>query len=74
MTILLAVLLLVNAVFNFVIWPPFLRRVRKDQRAYDAEGRATSFLKVHVILIGTAFAIAGASLVGGIAGLLIENQ
>lgn len=61
------ILLLVNAVYNIVVWPRFWTRVTKDPRARDEQGRATRFLKVHAILIGIALVIA---VVSGIAGIL----
>jgi hypothetical protein len=61
MIVLLAVLLLVNAVYNVVVWPRFYGRVAKDARARDAEGRPTRFLIVHAVLIGTALVLAVAS-------------
>ena len=70
MTIALAILLLVNAAFNVIVWPTFFRRVAKDPRARDAAGRATTFLRVHAILIGTALVIAVVSAVAAIAALL----
>ncbi len=66
MTIAIALLLFANAVFNVVAWPQFLRRVAKDPRARDAAGRATPFLRVHVILVTIALVLAAASLAGGI--------
>ncbi|AZZ48890.1 hypothetical protein C5C31_03555 [Rathayibacter rathayi] len=69
MITLLSSLLIVNAVWNAIVWPPFLRRVRKDPRARDADGRATTFLRVHLVLIGTSLALAAVSLVGGVLGL-----
>lgn len=71
MTILLAVLLFINAGFNFIVWPPFIRRIKKDERAYDAAGRPTKFLTVHLVLITMGLVIAAASLVGAIAALLV---
>jgi len=62
----LAVILFANALFNAVAWPQFLRRVAKDPRARDAAGRATAFLRVHVVLVVIALALAAASLVGGV--------
>lgn len=56
--ILLAVLLLVNAVFNVLVWPTFYRRVAQDPRARDENGRPTRFLTVHAVLIGAALLIA----------------
>lgn len=62
-----SLLLIVAAVWNFVIWPPFLRRVLKDERSRDAAGNATTFLRVHVILIGISLALAVAV---GVLGIL----
>lgn len=61
-----AVLLLVGAAFSAVVWPPFWRRVAADPRARDADGRATRFLRVHAVLIGTAIIIALAQAVVGV--------
>lgn len=55
-----SLLLIASAVWSLVIWPPFLRRVLKDERSRDADGRGTTFLRVHVILIGVSLAFAGA--------------
>ncbi|SMH37451.1 hypothetical protein SAMN06295885_1348 [Rathayibacter oskolensis] len=63
-------ILIANAVWNAVVWPPFLRRIRKDPRARDASGRATAFLRVHTILIGVSLALAAVSLVVGVVGLV----
>jgi hypothetical protein len=65
-----AIVLLVNGVFNFIVWPPFYRRTVADPRARDAEGRATRFLRVHAILIGSALLLAVLSLVIGVLTLL----
>lgn len=70
MTVLLATLLLANAVFNVLVWPTFLRRVARDPRARDTVGRPTRFLKVHVVLIGIALLLAAASAVAGIVALV----
>ncbi|WP_438352619.1 SCO4848 family membrane protein [Microbacterium sp. CJ88] len=66
MTAAVAVVLFANAVFNAVASPQFLRRVAKDPRARDAAGRATPFLRVHVMLVTIALVLAAASLAGGI--------
>lgn len=66
MTVLAAALLFVNALFNFVVWPQFFKRVAKDSRARDTQGRPTPFFKVHAVLIGIALLIAVASAVSGI--------
>jgi len=54
----LAVLLLINAVWNVIVWPPFLRRVARDPRSRDASGAPTRFLKVHVVLVSVSLLIA----------------
>ena len=59
-------LLLLNAVWNLVVWPPFLRRVLRDPRARDERGGATTFLRVHVGLIGVTAALTVASVVPGL--------
>jgi len=65
----LAVLLFVNAAFNAIVWPQFYKRVAKDPRAKDAQGKATAFLKVHAVLIAVALVIAFVSLLLGIVAL-----
>ena len=70
MIVALAVLLLVNAVFNVLVWPTFFRRIAKDPRARDAAGRPTRFLLVHAVLIGAALVLAVVSAVVGIVGLV----
>lgn len=65
----LAVLLFLNALFNVVVWPQFYRRIAKDPRARDANGKATAFLTVHVVLIAIALVLAVVSVVAGIAAL-----
>ena len=65
-----SVLLLVAAGWNFFIWPQFLKRVRADERARDAAGNATTFLKVHVVLITISLAFAVALAVLGVLTLV----
>ncbi len=62
-----SLLLLVAAIWNFVIWPPFLRRIAKDDRSRDSDGRPTTFLRVHAILIGISLGFAVAV---GVLGIL----
>jgi hypothetical protein len=66
-----SVLLLINGVYNVVVWPRFLKRIVADPRARDAQGRATTFLRVHVILIGIALVLAALSLVAGVLGIVV---
>ncbi|MEJ3403120.1 hypothetical protein WDJ51_00080 [Rathayibacter sp. YIM 133350] len=70
MLTLLAVLLLVNAAFNALVWPRFYRRIAADPRAHDADGRRTRFLTVHAVLIGAALALGLVSAVAGIWALV----
>jgi ABC-type microcin C transport system permease subunit YejE len=63
---LVSALLLLNAVFNVVTWPTFLKRVGADPRARDAEGRATRFLTVHRVLVAIAMVLAAASAIVGV--------
>lgn len=70
MTIALGILLLLNAAFNVVTWPQFLRRVGADPRARDADGRATPFLRVHQVLVALALTLAAASAVAGVWALV----
>ncbi len=68
--LLLAILLLVNAAFNVLVWPTFYRRIAKDERARDATGKATRFLTVHTVLIGAALLLAAVSAVAAIVCLI----
>jgi len=70
MTVLLSSLLLVNAVWNVIVWPQFIKRVAKDARARDEHGKATPFLIVHIVLVSVSLALAAASAVAGVIGLL----
>ncbi|GAA1936778.1 hypothetical protein GCM10009775_30910 [Microbacterium aoyamense] len=69
MTPILIALLLANAVFNVLVWPTFYRRVAKDPRSRDADGRPTRFLVVHAVLIATALVLALASVIAAIVAL-----
>jgi hypothetical protein len=66
----LPALLLINAVFNLVVWPQFYRRISRDPRARDSAGKATAFLRVHVILITIALLIAAVSILGAVLSLI----
>lgn len=56
------VMLAANVLFNVLVWPPFLRRIKNDPRAHDESGKATKFLTVHYVLIGSALLVAAVSL------------
>jgi hypothetical protein len=60
-------LLLVGAAFNILTWPSFLRRVAKDPRARDAQGRPTRFLTVHIVLVAIGLVLAVAFVIAAIA-------
>ncbi|GAB3404823.1 hypothetical protein GCM10027515_17360 [Schumannella luteola] len=66
MTVFAIAVLLLTALFNLVSWPRFYPRIKNDPRARDENGRATVFLKVHVILIAIALVIAVLSVVAAI--------
>jgi len=68
-TTLLIALLLVNAAFNVLVWPSFFRRVSRDPRARDADGRPTRFLTVHAVLVGTALLLAVVSALAAVIAL-----
>ncbi|GAA1618216.1 SCO4848 family membrane protein [Leucobacter chromiireducens] len=71
MLVFAGILLLVNAAYNIIVWPQFWKRVAKDPRARDEQGRATRFLTVHAVLIGIALLIA---VLSAIAGALVLMQ
>lgn len=65
----LAVVLFLNAAFNVIVWPRFYKRIANDPRARDENGTATTFLKVHAVLIALALVLAVVSVLVGVAGL-----
>jgi hypothetical protein len=62
-----SVVLIVTAVWNLVIWPRFWQRIVADPRSRDADGRATTFLTVHTVLIAVSL---GLGLAVGVLGVL----
>lgn len=70
MLTLLSTLLVLNAAFNALVWPRFYKRVADDPRARDENGRPTSFLRVHALLIAAALVLAAASAIAGGAVLI----
>jgi uncharacterized membrane protein len=65
-----ALLLIIAGVWSLVVWPQFLRRVMKDPRARDADGKATRFLTVHVVLVSISMVLGAATAVIGVVGML----
>ncbi|WP_455833804.1 SCO4848 family membrane protein [Pseudarthrobacter siccitolerans] len=65
-----ALVLVVAGIWSLVVWPQFLRRVMKDPRARDADGKATKFLTVHVVLVTISMVLGAATAVIGIMGLV----
>jgi hypothetical protein len=70
MLVALAVALLLNAVFNVVVWPRFLARIARDPRARAEDGSRTTFYRVHVVLISVALLLAAVSTVLAVVALL----
>ncbi len=68
--LLAAWLLIIAGVWSLVVWPQFLRRVMKDPRARDANGKATKFLTVHLVLVSISMVLGAATAVIGVMGLL----
>ncbi|GAB2760386.1 SCO4848 family membrane protein [Sinomonas atrocyanea] len=58
--------LIVAGVWNLVVWPQFLRRIMKDPRAKDEQGRATRFMNVHLLLVSISVTLGVAVAVIGI--------
>jgi MFS superfamily sulfate permease-like transporter len=65
-----SVVLLLTAAWNLLIWPRFWQRIVADPRSRDANGRATTFLTVHTVLIAVSLALALAVGVLGVLTLL----
>lgn len=72
MQILLAIVLIINGVFAFTVWPSFWKRIKADERSWDAEGNPTKFLTVHRTLIFSALALGAISAVVGVIGLFVS--
>lgn len=64
--LILSLILILAGIWSFIVWPPFLRRVLKDPRARDENGRATRFLTVHIMLVSISMILGIATLVIGI--------
>lgn len=70
MTFFAGIVLLLNAVYNAVVWPRFWKRVTADPRARDETGAPTKFYRVHAVLIAIALVIALMSAIAGVALLI----
>ncbi len=66
----LSIVLIVAGAWSLIVWPQFLRRVMADSRARDAKGKATKFLRVHVVLVTISMVFGLATAVIGITALL----
>lgn len=66
MTVFAGILLLINAIYNAVVWPRFWKRVNTDPRARDEAGNTTAFYKVHLVLVLIALVLAAVSAVVGL--------
>lgn len=62
-----SVVLIVTALWNLLIWPRFWQRIVADPRSRDADGRPTTFLTVHSVLIGVSLVL---GLAVGVLGVL----
>jgi hypothetical protein len=71
MTLTLCVILFVNAGWNVIVWPMFLRRVLRDDRARNEHGRFTPFAIVHIVLVTIALVLAVVSATVGVLGLVL---
>ncbi|GAA2200420.1 SCO4848 family membrane protein [Sinomonas flava] len=63
-------LLIVAGAWNLVVWPQFLRRVMKDPRARDEQGRPTRFLTVHLFLVAISVTLGVAVAIVGVRALV----
>jgi len=70
-TVLAAILLFANALFNLVAWPRFYPRIEADPRARDANGARTTFYRVHLVLIVIAIVLGVLSAIGGVLVLVL---
>lgn len=70
MTVFAGIVLLLNAIYNVIVWPQFWKRVTADPRARDDAGKPTKFYTVHAVLIVIALILAIASAIAGIALLI----
>lgn len=65
-----SLLVLIAGLWNLIVWPRFGQRIAKDPRSRDAEGRATRFLTVHLVLIGISLVLGALLVVLGVLSLV----
>lgn len=65
-----SVVLLVAGAWSLLVWPRFGARIVKDPRSRDADGRATRFLTVHLVLISVSMLLGAAVLLLGVLTLI----
>lgn len=65
-----SVVLLVAGAWSLLVWPRFGARIVKDPRSRDADGRATRFLTVHLVLISVSMLLGAAVLLLGVLTLV----
>lgn len=70
MTTAAGILLIIIAVWNFIVWPAFLRRVIRDPRSQSQNGKVSKFLVVHIVLVTISLVLA---VVGAVFGILLLN-
>ena len=63
-----ATFLLLTGVFQWVVWPTFLRNVWRDDRSFEG-GSPTAFLVVHAVLTVLSLALGSGVLWVGLRGL-----
>ncbi|MCY0905683.1 SCO4848 family membrane protein [Arthrobacter sp. H14-L1] len=66
----LSIVLIISGLWSLLVWPQFMRRILKDPRARDQDGRATRFLTIHLMLVSTSMVLGLATAVIGIRTLV----
>ncbi len=66
----LSIVLIISGLWSLLVWPQFMRRILKDPRSRDQDGRATRFLTIHLMLVSTSMVLGLATAVIGIRTLV----
>ena len=71
-----ALFLLATGVFQWVVWPTFLRNIWADPRSFGPapEGGPTAFLIVHAVLTATQLLLGAGVIWLGVRGLRRRGQ